>query len=370
LLIDACEWVGSGDDVGEGDGTSVNELVRNTGWLDISAADGEVSFNVKIICHSSDGSKIYYIDDLLVRGSRLSKVIPTYVSGSPTCADEDGNCGGVDYTDSGINWNCTDPGNQEFYFTRTWKSVDLCGKESATQQQLIRVGEEPFFATLPKDTILDFCNNDPTINSPLASDLPCDGAVSVEWIVTREIPLNDGNDTIPGVGSGNVSGFEFPMPTVDEDSTYIIIWTLTDDAQITNTYTQQVKILKPIDVTISPSPYDFCSKETATLTLSKTGGTGSYLSLEPGAAIGGAVTITPDGSWDNGAKQYTTNLLDLSGVVDISVHVEDVNALIEGVNVVGGCTSTDFPLSDFVFSHGTDFTIRTLISTGAISREP
>jgi len=141
------------------------------------------------------------------------------------------------------------------------------------------------------------------------------------------------------------------------DTVFTITWTLTDDAFITETATQEVKIKPPMVVTCTPAKMDFCSLEKVSFTISVQGGTGSYNALVPGT------TITPNGTWDNGSGFYTTLLLDLNGVTQNDVDYTDATT----TEVVGGCPSGTFPL--YGTGASPDFEIHTLIVTPAISRD-
>lgn len=359
VLKDFCEW-NAVNDPGEGDGTAVTTTSIGTGYIDISSALGSPAAQIRIIAFADDFSKVYNIENFTIRGKNLTSVISTGTSGAPGCSDPDGNTCSVSSEVSDIVWNCTTPGDLEFYYTRTWKATDGCGKESAPQVQRIRVGTAPVFDVAPADTILDYCryNFDNDIDAPSVTEGPCGGAYSVSWTVARENPLFDGNDTIAQGAGATVSGITYPMPTVNADSVYVIHWLLVDDAFIENTYTQTVSIRKAI--TISLLPYrDFCEGEEVSFSVSVSGGSGVF----------GAPTITPVESqpWNstgNGSGTYTTNLLDLSNVpasstITVSyVDLDDVSV------VIGGCDS-----GDIIFTDGVDFDVHDLISTPDISRD-
>ncbi|MFA9392245.1 MAG: hypothetical protein ACERKD_20705 [Prolixibacteraceae bacterium] len=362
VLIDRSVWNGNliaeGDQDLSGAGTVPSPLIA------ISGADGQAAVNVKIICTNTDG-RTYSIQNLMVYGDHLTEKIPAATTRGLLDCNDDYSCE-ITNVDGPINYPCS--AIDEFYFIRTWIVTDGC-THSFDQDQYVSVGTRPTFVTPPEAVTYDFCHNTATIVSPDLDDncTIIDEDAAVNWVVT-----NSGPAVVdpPGV-SKTISDFVFPLPEGRDDSIYTITWTITDNAFITNTYTQQVTIKPTILITCVPTDgdKDFCSGETKSFTVTVEGGTGDFV-VDP------VITPAADGPWGGWTSNglggfygtYTTSNLDLAtGEETILISVNDNNIIVlpPGQDVC--------PSGDFDFTNGTtvddEFTIHELIITPAISRD-
>jgi len=363
FFYDRCVWNGALDATGEGLNQQGNTVPT---WfagnpnafrpLSMLANNNSVLVVYVFYYTSAPASKSYTINDLIIRGNDVRGTLNRYVTGEPSgCTDNFDNSPTAIPTDGDVTWECDDP--QEFWFERTWTVSDDCGNETAPNVQTISIGAYPVFDELPRDTTLDFCNRlGVTLPVPDFHD-DCSDAT-----MTWEVTTNSGGAD-PASGSGTLGGtieMDFTAPSVELDTTYVITWTVTDEAGLQTTETQNVTILRPISISIaSVGDGHFCSLESTSFTVTITGGTGTYdegsLSVDP------AVT-----SWDNtvgdGSGQFTTSNIEYSDGTSETITISINDSNISGVT--GGC-----PSGDFIFSTGNEFTVHPLIETGAISRD-
>ena len=361
LYADNCRWDGLPDCYG-----TEQSSKTSTSWIDIPGVSG-LNFALMVRCKSGSSDKDYDIDSVLVRGKSIASILlPSYTGSPSSCTDISGVVK-LDYpdgyTDGAIHWFCHDP--MEFTFTRTWHPEDNCGNVADGKDQKISVGAAPYFNNIPPDDTLDFCHNENvSITGPDSMDV-CDGAPVVTWEVT---------DKSSGVqiGSGTNADFTFTFPQpFSHDTTYTITWIVTDSAGFTNTAAQDVVILKPIQVALSPlDPSDgqFCSGTSASFTITISGGTGSYEDLVLGTTLtpsGTGASWTPlntnysSGTYVSGTGVLTTDNPGTSDVITIDVTDADNGG------VTGGCHP-----SSFTFKSGDGvFKVHQNITTGTITRE-
>lgn len=351
LWIDKCQWNASNDPVGEYTGSPIagspDPAIKAT--IDLGdGADLNPNFMFRIYVNVDGVGLRYNISQVRVIADERIHTIPQSTSGwAPSCDDGTGSgCNGaVQVSDGAPNWLCSDVGAEEFSFVRTFSAVDFCSNPISAVQN-IYVGTDPVIGT-PADTTLDFCNNSATIISPSFSD-GCDGSPTLEW----EVTTNGGFAGSSGIGTNPT--INFPQPVLN-DTTYVITWTVTDHLGFTATATQNVVIKRPIQVSLvaDAGSDNFCSGESASFTISFSGGTGAYDGVDP--------VITPAGSWVwNTAVSgtFTTNLLN-PGTQEISVIASDQTS---GV-IEGGCDS------DQTYFGSDDFLVHELIQTQTIRKD-
>jgi hypothetical protein len=356
VVSDYCKWEGNPNETGGGSNCSGETSPTPTSWITLTGAEGR-SINVRIVFNSQSPHN-YVINSFIVQGRKLSSAINPSFSGQPDICTDNFSSATPTYTDGVINWICNvSPDNYEFWFTRHWSITDGCNNIQSYDQK-ISVGTPPTL-TLPRDTILDYCHNtNATIIGPTGSDL-CDGSLTTTWAVTK----NETN-VVPQTGTGNTAVINyFPRPVVSDDTTYVITWTVTDDAGFSKNGSLNVQIEKPMKITLTPVNANFCSGTLAIFNLAVSGGTGKYLNLVPGAIFGGAVTISPNGTWTSSGNHssgtYETSNLDYGGTNAINIAYTDT---LNG-NIAGGCT-----LLQTITSGGDIFTVHQKIPTNPINR--
>jgi len=338
------------DQKGDGNPLTSNQVSLGTG------ADFDQQVFVRVRVKVGDLNATATITNLSVYATeRIHTINPAISGDAPVCDDGSGSgCyGASSYDDAYPNWSCQDVGNEEFSIQRTWRSVDMCANE-VTYIQQIRVGTAPTITVL-RDTTLDFCHNETvSLIGPTYTDNCPASTLTVEWAVTV-----NGNNVVPnsGIGSSNPT-ITFPQPVLN-DTTYIITWTITDDAGFETSAIQNINIKRPIQVALVPvGDPNFCSGESQAFTVTITGGTGDY----------DVPVIVPADSWsliDASSGTYTTSGLTLDPLVNsISIKVTD-NDVAGPPAIQGNCQT----LAPFVFSSGGVFTLHQLIETPPISRD-
>jgi hypothetical protein len=355
FIIDYCRWEGNTAESPGAIPCIGNDVSTSTAWVNLTGAEGKL-INVQIVFKSLAPHN-YTIQNLRVRGNKLSSAINPASSGQPENCTDLSEPVTVTYTDGPIDWFCNTPGNYEFRFNRHWIIRDACGNER-TDDQLISVGATPVI-TPPANRTFDFCwNLDRTISVPAVTE-NC-GKPTFSWTLTDKLsgnPITAGNDSI--------FEYDFIQPVVSIDTTYTITWTAVDSAGfISAPVLQDVTIKRPMQITLVPLlPLSghFCTDDQASFTISVTGGTGSYQDLLPGSSL------LPMGTWDdpdhNGSGTYTTTNLNVSspGISDvITVNYTDVNF----GGVIGGCST-----GDVNFPSGGQFTVHHKIATNPLGRD-
>lgn len=351
--------------------------------------DEEVSVSLPLIAqganelrvylsYTTDGTEDFTIENVVLSGSTVGSMITTdpYDPENPNSrgAGEPENCTDnqtsegtivVTYEDGPVNWVCNEAENQEFWFNRTFTITDACGNLS-THVQKIGIGSKPFI-NAAVNQIFDFCHNsNVALDIPEANDGGCTADPSIEWEVTV-----NGDNVVPASGTTVASGgaitiTTFPQPVLN-DTTYTITWTVRDEAGLSMSVTQDIKILRPLTINFDPVKDHFCSKEEVQFNLTVSGGTGVYeVPVITPEEIDPLGWNDPDQVGD-GIGTYTTDGLELSGTESVVVTFTDTEQVIESITVPGGCPKT------WTFTHGTDvdapFTIHQNISTNEITRD-
>jgi hypothetical protein len=319
-------------------------------------ASGKSPINILII-YTTGGDKSYSFDEVTLSGNSMAASISTSRSGQPTECTDDFVTPDITHTDDFIQWVCNESGNKEFWFERTFTISDGCDNEE-TYTQKIGVGEYPWIDE-PEDTILDNCNvANIQLPVPGYGDF-CDTDASLSYIVRAQ-----GETSIVVTENVNVGAtyidVTFTQPVVN-DTIYEVTWTATDVAGLITNVVQEVKVLRPMSITLNPAKNDFCSGELVSFEIVVDGGTGAY--QNPG--------ITPSGGtltkYSYDTFIYETDQLDLDGTKDLTINITSADNVIESVNVEGGSCSTGE-----VFYHGTgagdSYTIHENISTNPVER--
>ena len=258
-------------------------------------------------------------------------------SGEPTFDDDLSGIDVVSFSDGAANWICSDPGNPELYFLRSWTGIDNCGKSTTTTDQLISIGQAPTIdMSANGDITYDFCDLTHSIAAPGVSDnCSSSGNITVDWSIDEQVSGDN-----RASGSGGIVDHVFAV-----DETVIITWTATDEAGLQTTATQTIIVLPEISASFTASETDICLGESVTFTLVVTGGTGTY----------NTYSYTPSGgSWSD--PDYSTTGLDL---VTNYLSVEITDGDISGTT--GGCTSS-------AQTSGT-VNVWELVPTGGVSRD-
>lgn len=304
-------------------------------------ADGKTNAQVRFTATIVTAGLTYTVSNVQISGSRFAVI-------SPTCNDNSSVCS-VSYIDSKPQWSsCSGYSNAaaEFHVVRTWTAVDACGN-STPRTQYLSVGTAPeFTGTFPGDETLDFCNNTPTIQSPMASD-GC-GDVTVSWEVRNSANEVVGNGVVTTLGD-NVTLPALPAdPAGNTDLEYTVTWTATDEAHMTLSQDQKITIKPAIAATITaPNLDNVCKDENVVFTVTPRGGTGTF----------NDTSFTPaGGTWNGTTYIFTTSLANVQEDETVTVRIQDV--AIAGVD--GVCNQD-------VLSP--EFDVHDLIPTGGISRE-
>jgi hypothetical protein len=345
-VVDFLLYADSSDHVAPSDSVALPEI-----------ASGK-SINILIIYISGD-DKSYSFDDVTLSGNSMAASIPTSISGEPTgCTDDLYGTPDITYSDGSIEWVCNVSGNKEFWFERTFTVSDGCGNY-ITRDHIIGVGDYPWIDE-PKDTILDNCNFvDIQIPVPNYGDA-CDSDAYLSYVIRAQGETSN-------VAAGSVNDVDtditvtFTQPEVN-DTIYEVTWTATDVAGLITNVVQDVKVLRPMTITLNPAEDDFCSGELVSFEIVVEGGTGSYLDPDISPS-GGDLTRDLDDTFT-----YETDQLDLNGTTDLTINFTDDNNIISTVNVQGGCFT-----GNQIFYHGTgandSYTIHENISTNELERE-
>ena len=352
IFTDFCRWDAINEPsqaAGPCDGTTTSLA---TSWVDIPDLSG-TTFSIRLICITEALDRTYTVNSFFVRANNTRSAISPSVAGNASCSDNYSTSTTTNI-DGGITWLCNESTNLEFYFTRTWQSTDDCGL-STTGSQRISVGTNPTLAD-PRDTIFDFCHNENvTISFPASSD-NCDDDLQIDYVVrAQEQPTTISSGGNPSsVGSVQFTNiFESNEAT---DTEYVITWTATDDAGFSTTQDQRVTIRRPITASISPNQ-DFCSGQSVSFTITLDGGTGSYDALVPGDALGGPVSIVPNGII-SGNTFTTSNLTTANPNIQVIITDKDV------AGAIGGCSST------FTFDgKGGNYHVHENITTNPLQRD-
>jgi len=349
VLNDNCRWGTS-----EAEPCDGNTALTSTAWIGLTGADRK-SINVQIVCSSGSTDRRYTIDTVCVRGNSLAAGISPAVSGSPDNCTDDHDVWPATYSDGGISWIRNEAGRYEYSFTRTWTVSDECGNPT-NRDQTIYVGSPPVFGAV-HDTTIDFCHSgNVSLIGPTGSDLS-DDSPDYSWEVAGTASS----------GSGNNPTITFEPPVEVNDTIYSVIWRITDDAGWTvDPVYQNVHVRKPMTISLVPLlPADgnFCTGNSASFTISVSGGTGVYenLNLLPG---GTGSTWTSSAPFSTGTYTTTELTNDTPGTTDvISVTFRDVD--ISGVT--GGCP--DGGLNQQFQSGGGQFIVHDKITTNELNRD-
>jgi hypothetical protein len=324
-------------------------------WINLTGAEGKL-ITIQLVFNSQSPHN-YTIQNFRIRGNKLSAGIAPAISGQPTSCTDNFSAVTVTHTDGTINWICNVPGNQEFWYNRAWRVSDGCDN-FVIHNQRITEGAPPILGT-PRDTTIDFCHSGAvSLRGPSLSDV-CDATPTISWAFTLNgAPLS-------GSGSNNPT-IAFPPSVLGGDTTYTVTWTLVDAAGFSVSANQHVTVKPQMHISLSPITVNFCTGESASFTISVAGGTGSYLTLVPGVAMGGGVSLTPNGTWSSSGNHstgtYTTSNLTVltPGTSDV-ITVNYTDGTFNGV--VGGCST-----GDQTFSSGNGFTVHQKISTNSLGR--
>jgi hypothetical protein len=323
LLKDYCRWQAN-NDTETGSCAGNLAVTENDPWINIPNAAGVSGFQVRVVCMSGSASRSYTIQRLMVRRNNTLDAVSLAQSGQPTGCVDNYSPVTTTHTDSLLHWYCNTTGNLEFKFQRIWYVSDQC-QNRVRHVQNISVGTIPTFSPMPRDTIFDFCHN---AGQVVTGPTPSDNCYlrSITWTSTGATPAS---------GTTNTPTITFTRP-VKNDTTYVITWTVTDSAGFTNWTTQTIRVLRPINIVLTPSIADFCSGVSVSFTISGTGGTGRYEALVPGG------NLTPNGTWidpeNDGIGNYTTSNL-TPATPDIQVTYTDLDISGSG-GVIGGCPVT------------------------------
>ncbi|MCF8360248.1 MAG: SprB repeat-containing protein [Prolixibacteraceae bacterium] len=300
----------------------------------------KVTVKVEVILVTS-GLTYNFTEFRIIADERFSTIGPG-VSGFPSCADDISGCNGSpSYIDSEPIWVCYETAT-EFYVEREWTITDNCDRTSS-QTQLIKVGELPVIDMSANTAITsDFCNNDLAITAPTVTDnCSATGDIDIEWVITDD-------ETIPNVLETGVGDISYTFPVGE---TSIITWTAIDETENTNSATQNVTILDPIDISISHvGDGNLCSDEENTFNITITGGTDNYDT--------GSLSIIPSSGNTvdaNGEGQFTSSITWVNGTSEtITININDSD----------GCPSGSF---EFTSGDGI-FTVHQLIGTNPLNR--
>lgn len=325
-------------------------------------ADGRSNLLLYIIYETGDNDKSYTISDVTLVGNSMTETIETSTSIEPSNCTDNYTEGGdirITHVDGIINWVCNEPGNQEFWFERTFTVADECGNETDPYVQKIGVGEKPKIDE-PRDTILDYCHY-ASIDFPVPgytdNSTGCGKTVDFKYVLrdkTHNEFIDEGTEF-----TGATTAITFP-PSEANDTTFVITWIATDEAGLQDSVKQYVTILKPITVTLNPYKPDFCSGEEVSFEFTIEGGTGSYGTVQE-TDITPSETLSVSGS----SYTFTTSSLELDGTKNITINVTDTNVSDYGTGnyeVIGGCSE------QIIFKNGDDFTIHQNISTNPLNR--
>ncbi|NLU37900.1 MAG: hypothetical protein GXX78_03315 [Bacteroidales bacterium] len=350
FFTDRCRW--EADPVVSCD-PNQNTTLTQSAWIDLAPVAGH-EFYLMIRVKSSASDKDYTINAFDVRGRSIYSALNSSETGTPSgCVDAQ--LVTYSYVDQAIQWHCYNP--VEFSFYRNWTVNHACGSFVLGAQR-ISVGTNPTLAD-PRDTIFDFCHNESvTISFPASSD-DCDADLQIDYVVRAQ-----GQSAVVVSGTTHPSTdpspiITFPRP-VANDTVYVITWTATDDAGFSTTQDQRVTIRRPITASISPNQ-DFCSGQNVSFTITRGGGTGSYVDLVPGDALGGSVSIVPNGTISG--NTFTTSNLTTANP-NIQVIITDRN--VDGAGgVIGGCPSSTFTFD----GTGGDYHVHENITTNPLQRD-
>jgi hypothetical protein len=316
-----------------------------------TTADLNSDLQVRIYFSTETAGVMCDVSSFKLIADEVIHVVDPSVSGTPTCSD-DVACLDPTYVDSDPVWACydlTDPTLNEFSVEREWTIADGCGN-TLTQIQLLSFGTAPEFtvADLPVSLTLDFCNNEPSIAAPTATDV-CSSTVVMSWVVK-----NSDGDTIKvdlvsdvdAVGTDALTGVTFPYDeTGAVDLVYTVTWTATDESGMKAEETQDVTIRPIITGTITAADIDnVCEDEDVIFVVTPEGGTGSF--DDTSFSLSGGV-------WADPAYNYTTSFTPESVGKTWTITVTDIDG---SDGTVGGCsvdlTSEEFDVHDLIETQG------------------
>lgn len=328
-------------------------------------ADNVGTLYLYIVYEAGDGNS-YTISDVTLVGNSMTETIETSTSIEPfNCTDNytaDGDIR-ITHEDGIIHWVCNEEGNREFWFIRTYTISDDC-ENSDTYEQKIGVGTAPVIVA-PNDTIIDYCKlENVSIPVPEHSDNSetCGGSVTVDYIVYKE----NNDEVTSGTASGETISLDNDLSSSDnQDTTFVINWIVTDEAGLSTSTNQNVTILKPITIKLTPDKTDFCSGEEVSFEFTIDGGTGSYGTVQLTSPSG--ETLSQSGN----TYSFTTSSLVLGVTENITINVtdSDVSNYEGGIySVQGGCFVTITFENGVANGNGIPFTIHENISTNELER--
>ncbi len=330
----------SEDGIGNTTPTSVVDIALD------ALADFNSEVMLRITINIDQSGLEYDISSFTIAAQeRIHAVNPLdYGTGNPPVGiDDESGISLMEYVVEPAEVYCISAGSEEFRVPYKWTATNGC-LATAERIQYLRVGTDPYFqaTTFPADAVFNYCDLTQSITGPTPDD-DCSGVEATLSYIVTELP----GGSLLTSGDGDISTVTF-----EADKSYEIEWTATDDVGFTYSQNQQVLINPVITANIdipSGEDYDLCIDEGVVITITPSGGTGSFdlTSFNPS-----------DGLWDGTYYVYETSWSS-AGSPQFSIEITDLP--IAGTSVT--CTT------DPVISSGI-FTIHENITTNEITRTP